>query len=148
MGTSIGVLHAVFQTSITLDHFFTPNYIDMTTTEGWAEAGCIWISSLVGYEINFSLFHSLFPYYSSAWLLSIIVEKSKKCVDFTFTLFFIHTVVCTSYESFPLNWEWWLVHVIASVIMASLGEYLCAQKEMEDIPLYTPDGHANSERNE
>jgi hypothetical protein len=48
MGTSIGVLHAVFQTSITLDHFFTPNYIDMTTLEGWAEAACIWISSLVG----------------------------------------------------------------------------------------------------
>lgn len=33
--------------------------------------------------------------------------------------------------------------------MASLGEYLCAQKEMEDIPLYSPDGHNhNSERKE
>lgn len=48
MGTSIGVLHAVFGTSITLDHFFTPNYIDMTTTEGWAEACCVLISSIVG----------------------------------------------------------------------------------------------------
>ena len=28
--------------------------------------------------------------------------------------------------------------VISSVAMASLGEYLCALKEMEDIPLYTP----------
>ena len=70
-----------------------------------------------------------------------MVEKSKKCVDFTFTLFFIHTIICTFYDSFPLNWEWWLVQVIASVLMASLGEYLCAQKEMEDIPLYCPDGH-------
>ncbi|CAE7480729.1 sys1, partial [Symbiodinium microadriaticum] len=76
-----------------------------------------------------------------AWLLSIIVEKSKKCVDFTFTCFFIHTVVCTFYESFPLNWEWWLIQVVASVLMASLGEYLCARKEMEDIPLYSPDQH-------
>lgn len=33
-----------------------------------------------------------------AWLLSVIVEKSKKCVDFTFTCFFIHTVVCTIYD--------------------------------------------------
>ncbi len=82
--------------------------------------------------------------------MALIVEKSKKCVDFTFTLFFIHTVVCTFYESFPLNWEWWLVQVLAGVLMASLGEYLCAQKEMEEIPLYCPDGHShnNVERKE
>jgi hypothetical protein len=60
MGTSIGVLHAVFQTSITLDHFFTPNYIDMTTIEGWAEAGCIWVSSLVGYTTFHS--QSIYPH--------------------------------------------------------------------------------------
>jgi len=30
-------------------------------------------------------------------LLSIIVEKSKKCVDFTFTLYFIHITVCCLY---------------------------------------------------
>lgn len=35
---------------------------------------------------------------SRACLLSIIVEKSKKCVDFTFTLFFVHTMACTFYE--------------------------------------------------
>lgn len=29
--------------------------------------------------------------------------------------------------------------MVASVLMASLGEYLCARKEMEDIPLYSPD---------
>jgi hypothetical protein len=30
-----------------------------------------------------------------AYLLAMIVEKSKKCVDFTFTLIFIHFVVTT-----------------------------------------------------
>jgi len=40
-----------------------------------------------------------FPIHSSsrAYLLSIIVEKSKKCVDFTFTLYFIHITVCCLY---------------------------------------------------
>jgi hypothetical protein len=37
-----------------------------------------------------------------------------------------------------MEFEWWILNVVASVIMASLGEYLCALKELEDIPLYAP----------
>lgn len=33
-----------------------------------------------------------------AYLLSIIVERSKKCVDFTFTLYFVHIVACMFYQ--------------------------------------------------
>ncbi|RYH31800.1 hypothetical protein EON65_01930 [archaeon] len=33
-----------------------------------------------------------------AYLLSVIVEKSKKCVDFTFTLYFLHIINCTYYS--------------------------------------------------
>jgi hypothetical protein len=39
---------------------------------------------------------------------------------------------------FPLEWEWWLINVISSVFMASLGEYICSRNELEDIPLYAP----------
>lgn len=46
-------------------------------------------------------------------------------------MFFMH-------QQFPLEWEWWLANVVASVAMASLGEYICSRHEMEDIPLYTP----------
>eukprot|EP01035_Chromulina_nebulosa_P021292 gene21292-27588_t len=73
-----------------------------------------------------------------SYLLLIIVEKSKKCVDFTFTLYFIHIIICTMFYQFPLVWEWWLVQVVASVLMATLGEYWCSRNELEDIPLYTP----------
>jgi hypothetical protein len=41
-------------------------------------------------------------------------------------------------QQLPLEWEWWIVNVIASVIMASLGEYICSKSELEDIPLYSP----------
>lgn len=34
-------------------------------------------------------------------------------------------------------WEWWLVHVVSSVVMATLGEYLCARNELQDIPSYS-----------
>eukprot|EP01034_Spumella_vulgaris_P021911 gene21910-27988_t len=40
-------------------------------------------------------------------------------------------------QQFPLKWEWWLVNVVGSVVMASAGEYICPRAEMEHIPLYT-----------
>jgi len=41
-------------------------------------------------------------------------------------------------QQFPLEWEWWAANVLSSVVMASLGEYLCSRNELEDIPLYMP----------
>ena len=41
-------------------------------------------------------------------------------------------------QQVPFDWEWWITHVFASVIMASLGEYICSRNELEDIPLYNP----------
>jgi hypothetical protein len=43
-----------------------------------------------------------------------------------------------SLQQVPFDWEWWITHVFASVIMASLGEYICSRNELEDIPLYNP----------
>jgi hypothetical protein len=42
---------------------------------------------------------------------------------------------------FPLQWEWWLLQVLASVLMASVAEYICAKNELEDIPLYSNTQH-------
>jgi hypothetical protein len=35
---------------------------------------------------------------SSALLLCLVVEKSKKCLDFSATLFFLHLLACSVYE--------------------------------------------------
>ena len=67
--------------------------------------------------------------------MAIIVEKSKKCLDFSFTLFVVHFFIVCFYDGFPGTWDWWIVHIISMVVMVLLGEYLCAKKEMEDIPL-------------
>jgi hypothetical protein len=48
MGTIWGVFHAVFQSPVTLDHFFTPKYIGFTTTSGWVDAICTFLSALIG----------------------------------------------------------------------------------------------------
>jgi protein SYS1 len=115
------VFHIVFNHPLSLTHLFTDNYINFVSWSGWCETLCTLGSAVVG-----------------AYLLSIIVERAKRCVDFTFTLFFIHIWLCTFYLEFPLIWEWWLVHVVSSVLMATLGEYWCSIQELKDIPAYNP----------
>lgn len=72
--------------------------------------------------------------YSSV-LLAIIVEKSKKCLDFSVTLFLIHLVSCIWYAGMPTKLDWWIVHVLGTIVMILVGEYLCSLKELSDIPL-------------
>eukprot|EP01039_Chlorochromonas_danica_P001083 gene1084-1173_t len=120
LGTLLGLCHALFDIKISLDHFFTSKHLNFVSWEGWMEIFCLFSTALIG-----------------AYLLSIIVEKSKKCVDFTFTFYFLHIICCTAYQEFPLDWQWWVVNVLSSVAMASLGEYICATSELEDIPLYS-----------
>lgn len=72
-----------------------------------------------------------------SFLMAIIVEKSKKCLDFSFTLLVVHFVIVCLYDGFPATWDWWIAHVVSMVSMVLLGEYLCARREMEDIPLLT-----------
>ena len=71
----------------------------------------------------------------SAVLLAAIVEKSKKCLDFSATLFLINLSVCTLYGKLPATWDWWIIHILGTIIMILLGEYLCSRRELSDIPL-------------
>mmetsp|Transcript_21182 Transcript_21182/g.35537 ORF Transcript_21182/g.35537 Transcript_21182/m.35537 type:complete len:116 (+) Transcript_21182:66-413(+) len=80
MGTLLGIFHAIFDINVSLDHFFTPRFVNFVSLVGMVETLTILLSSLAG-----------------SYLLSIIVEKAKKCVDFTFTFYFIHTIICCFY---------------------------------------------------
>jgi phosphatidylglycerophosphatase A len=110
--------HLLTGTSITLDRIFTARYLELWTTQGWIDNSAIIISSVIG-----------------AILLALIVEKSKKCLDFSITLFAIHFVICTLYGGFPDSWDWWIINVLGLIIMVLLGEYLCSRVELRDIPL-------------
>ena len=110
--------HVVYGSSITIDRIFTSQVIDVWTGEGWVDNGAVLISALVG-----------------SFLLSVIVEKSKKCLDFSVTLFFIHFIVCCLYGGAPNTYSWWIVHIMATILMTLCGEYLCSIREMNEIPL-------------
>uniref|UniRef100_A0A7S4N5B5 Protein SYS1 homolog n=1 Tax=Odontella aurita TaxID=265563 RepID=A0A7S4N5B5_9STRA len=118
MGLLIQMNHALFATSVTIDRIFTARYLNLRSAAGWIDNSAVLVASVIG-----------------AVLLALVVEKSKKCLDFSVTLFFIHFIACTSYGGIPNTWDWWIVHVIGMIVMILLGEYLCSVREMRDIPL-------------
>ncbi len=71
-----------------------------------------------------------------AGLLCLIVEKAKRCLDFTATVFLIHLVVCSFYGGVPISWEWWISNLLAAVTMVVGGEYLCSVYELRELPLF------------
>jgi hypothetical protein len=108
----------LYGSSITIDRIFTDRYIRLWHIRGLPDVCALVFASLVG-----------------SVLLAVIVEKSKKCLDFGVTLFLIHLLMCTFYDGFPSVLDWWIVHVLGMIIMVMLGEYICSRKELDDIPL-------------
>jgi len=118
LGIILQVNHFFFATSITINRIFTDKYLSVWSLIGWIDSSAILISYLFG-----------------AVLLAIIVEKSKKCLDFSVTLFLIHLFSCIWYAGMPTLLDWWIVHILGTILMILLGEYLCSLKELSDIPL-------------
>ena len=67
--------------------------------------------------------------------LRFVVSRAKKCLDFGSTMYIIHMFWCWAYKSFPTGYVWWAVMATCLAITVLLGEYLCVQLEMADIPL-------------
>ncbi|KAL7427220.1 hypothetical protein ACHAXH_002182 [Discostella pseudostelligera] len=118
LGIIFQVNHVLFATSITLDRIFTSKYLDIWSALGWIDNAAVLMSSVIG-----------------SLLLAIIVEKSKKCLDFSVTLFLIHIILCSIYDGCPSTWDWWIVHILGMILMVILGEYCCSKRELSDIPL-------------
>jgi len=48
MGTLWGVLHAIFGFPVSMDHFFTPRYVNFHSPGGWLECFCILSCGVIG----------------------------------------------------------------------------------------------------
>ncbi|KAL3799190.1 hypothetical protein ACHAW5_005467 [Stephanodiscus triporus] len=119
LGCIFQMNHVLFATSVTIDRIFTDEYLDVWSALGWIDNAAVLTSSFVG-----------------SLLLAVIVEKSKKCLDFSVTLFVIHVVLCSVYSrGLPATWDWWIVHFAGMIMMVVLGEYFCSKRELSDIPL-------------
>lgn len=74
-------------------------------------------------------------WFGRAAYVFILVERAKKCLDFTVTLYIIHLILCCLYTGFPTSFLWWFVYVVCVVVTALLGEWLCMRRELKDIPM-------------
>jgi protein SYS1 len=109
-------------TFLSLDHIFTDRYLH----DAWT-----WRSYM-------DIITTLLASCADAWLLVVIVEKSKKCLDFSITWFLCHLAFVYLYNfSFPTHMEWYILHIVATIIMILLGEHLCVKRELDEIPLLT-----------
>ena len=116
-GVLFGACHVLFGTRVSLDLFFSARHLTTASAAGWLEIVIVSSEPSQGavarrrratergagrapIPLPCPIIRSqVFACARSAVLLSLIIEKCKKCLDFTVTLFFVHLLVCTIYEA-------------------------------------------------
>jgi len=121
LGAYLWVFHYLAGQPVTLSLLFHPRSLNFDSLSG-------------GLAILASFFNS----FTGSVLLMFIVERSKKCLDFSATVYLFHFAICLmATRHFPGTWTWWLTQVLCMAIMAVIGEYLCMRRELREIPLHT-----------
>ena len=111
--------HIVFGITLHLDRFFDTH----TSLDVQSMSAAFELAGVLGAGLG------------ASYLLSVVVEKARKCLDFAVTLYGTHLLLSLCYSrSFP-RWTWWLCHGSALVIAVVCGEFLCARNELKEIPL-------------
>ncbi|KAI9006943.1 integral membrane protein S linking to the trans Golgi network-domain-containing protein [Hyaloraphidium curvatum] len=68
------------------------------------------------------------------YLLLIVVQRAKQCLDFACTLYLFHFIFTSIYSRhLPDTLIWWLLAAASIAGMAVGGEYLCMRRELEPI---------------
>uniref|UniRef100_A0A7S1U163 Protein SYS1 homolog n=1 Tax=Phaeomonas parva TaxID=124430 RepID=A0A7S1U163_9STRA len=118
LGLLLGMLRSLWGLDLSLDALFHARLINVGTAEGWIQIMSLLACAPVG-----------------SLLLCIVVERAKKCLDFTATLHLLHLLFCTYHSGFPLHWDYWAATGTSFVAMVLLGEFLCSRRELQDIPV-------------
>lgn len=79
--------------------------------------------------------HASYSCLCRAGFMFYIVERAKKCLDFSATLYIIHLFICIIYGGWPSSITWWAVNGTGLAVMALLGEYLCFRREWQEIQI-------------
>ncbi|KAK4774136.1 hypothetical protein SAY87_029155 [Trapa incisa] len=103
---------------MSLVYFFDFATVSIATITGWCVIASCMLAALVG-----------------AMFMLYLIERAKKCLDFSATVYIIHLLLCILYGGFPSSITWWVVNGTGLAIMALLGEYLCIKRELREIPI-------------
>lgn len=71
----------------------------------------------------------------SAIAIRFVVARAKKCWDFGATIYIIHFGCTWLVDGFPQRALWWALMGACAAVTILLGEFLCVQFEMADIPM-------------
>jgi len=90
------------------------------------------------YQSNSFSFANVLSFFGTSFLSSymmvVVVERSKKCLDFAATVHIFHFFVVFSYSSLP-GFSWWFCWSLSLFLMFVVGQSLCRKWEMEVIEL-------------
>lgn len=64
-----------------------------------------------------------------------LIERAKKCLDFSATVYVIHLFLCIAYGGWPSSITWWVLNGTGIAVMSLVGEYLCIRRELHEIPI-------------
>lgn len=103
---------------MSLVYFFDYATVTTSTVTGWCVIASFLFSSLAGAG------HMLY-----------LIERAKKCLDFSATVYVIHLFICIVYGGWPSSTTWWVLNGTGIAVMALLGEYLCIKREQREIPI-------------
>lgn len=105
---------------LTLGLMFDPERFDLGWSSGWIALPAMMLSGPV-----------------MGYLMSYVVERAKKVLDFTVTCYgfhFIATVVVNG-GHLPTVFAWWVAVLGAGAIACVTGEWFCMKREMREIPV-------------
>ncbi|KAK8608469.1 hypothetical protein V6N13_023892 [Hibiscus sabdariffa] len=118
LGVFLSFLVGTRVSRMSLVYFFDFATVTTSTVTGWCVTTSFLLSSIAG-----------------AGYMLYLVERAKKCLDFSATLYIIHLFICIMYGGWPSSITWWVVNVTGVAVMALLGEYLCIRRELREIPI-------------
>jgi hypothetical protein len=120
LGFFLTILVGTRVSRMSLVYFFDYATLTASTLTGWCVISSFILTSLAG-----------------AGYLVYVIERAKKCLDFSATVYILHLFVCISYGGWPASASWWIVNGTGLALMALLGEYLCIKRELREIPIPT-----------
>lgn len=114
----LALLVGIRISKMSLFYLFDYAAVTTSTVTGWCVIVSFLLTSLAG-----------------AGYLLYLIERTKKCLDFSATLYVIHLFICIVYGGWPSSFTWWIVNIVGLAVMDLLGEHLCMRREGREIPI-------------
>ncbi|XP_030464620.1 uncharacterized protein LOC115684064 [Syzygium oleosum] len=118
LGLFLSLLVGTRVSRMSLVYFFDFAAVTTATVTGWSVIASFVLAAIAG-----------------AGYMFYLIERAKRCLDFSATLFIIHLLICIIYGGWPSSITWWVINGTGLAVMDLLGEYLFIKREQREIPI-------------